>query len=74
MIFPTLFDESKELLKSLHAQQFIEYIKLKDFSKAISYAQKYLTIYQKETVYCLDDEFVAREVPIDVRNSILLVT
>lgn len=65
-LFPTLLEERKDLLKMLHAQQFIEYIKIKDYHKAIGYAQKYLASYQKENIYCLDNKGVAQEVPIDV--------
>ena len=65
-LFPNLLQERRELLKMLHTQQFIEFIKAKDYQNAIVYAQKSLTQYQRENVYCLDDKNVAREVPIDV--------
>ena len=65
-LFPNILEERRELLKMLHTQQFIEFIKAKDYQNAITYAQKSLTQYQRESVYCLDDKNVAREVPIDV--------
>ena len=67
-LFPTLFEERKELLKVFHAQQFIEYIRIKDFQNAIIYSQKFLIPYQKENVYHLNPQNVIEEVPIDVRE------
>jgi len=70
-LFPTLFDERKELLKVFHAQQFIEYVRIKDFQNAIIYSQKYLIPYQKENIYCLDSRNVIQEVPIDTMMALL---
>jgi len=70
-LFPTLFDERKELLKVFHAQQFIEYIRIKDFQNAIIYSQKYLIPYQKENVYHLNPQNVIEEVPIDTMMALL---
>jgi len=66
-LFPTLLNEATELLKILHVQQFIEYVKQNDFQKAITYSQKYLACYQKENIYCLNNKGVIQEVPIDVK-------
>ena len=65
-LFPTILEERKDLIKILHVQQFIEYVKQKDFQKAITYSQKYLAPYQKDSVYCLDSNSIIQEVPIDV--------
>lgn len=70
-LFPTLLNEATELLKILHVQQFIEYVKQNDFQKAITYSQKYLACYQKENIYCLNNKGVIQEVPIDTVMALL---
>ncbi len=65
-LFPAFLEERKELLKMIHVQQFIEYVKLNDFVNAINYSQKHLTLYQKEKVFCLDSKGAIKEASIDV--------
>lgn len=65
-IFPGLLEEYDDVMKVLHIQQFIEYIKIKDQNKALQYAQKNLTKYQKSITYCLDEQGIPKEAPIDV--------
>lgn len=70
-VFPKLVQENEELLKILHSQQFIEYIREKDHQKAILFAQKCLTLYQQENIYCLDNKGIVQEVPIDNMMALL---
>jgi len=62
---PTLLLDNPQLMKILHAQQFIEHIKNKDHVKAIEYAQNNLNNYQTESVYTLDSKGIIQELSID---------
>ena len=65
-LFPTLLKENTSLLKMLHVQQFIEYIKSKDHVKAIEYAQTHLNTFQNDMVTTINSKGQIQESIIDV--------
>ena len=71
--FPNLLQESPLLLRTLHSQQFIEYIRNKEHIKAIEYAQNNLNNCQNEIIYTLNSKELYQETHIDVNLLLLLL-
>jgi hypothetical protein len=72
-LFPNFVRDTPIVAKTLHVQQFIEFIRAKDIIAAIEYSQKFLTAYQKDNIYTLDSQGRIQEVPIDVRITLKLL-
>ncbi len=65
---PKLLEENPTILRMLHAQQFIEYIRSGDTIKAIEYASNNLNNSAEEYVYSLNPLGIPIQTPTEVNS------